>query len=59
VVNFVVEADGSLSDIKIVKGLGYGCDEEVMRLIRQMPKWKPGTQRGKAVRVRMAHPVIF
>ncbi len=58
-VHFVVEADGSLSDIKIIKGLGYGCDEEVMRLIRQMPKWKPGTQRGKAVRVRMALPVKF
>lgn len=58
-INFVVEADGSLSDIKIIKGLGFGCDEEVLRLITQMPKWKPGKQRGKVVSVRMTLPVKF
>jgi Ca-activated chloride channel family protein len=59
VVSFVVEDDGSLSDIKIIKGLGYGCDEEVLRLINHMPKWKPGKQRGKAVSVRITLPVKF
>lgn len=58
-VNFVVETDGSLSNIKITKGIGYGCNEEVLRLIRQMPKWKPGQQKGKSVRVRMTMPVKF
>lgn len=58
-VSFVVEADGSLSDIRIMRGLGFGCDEEVIRLIRQMPDWKPGKQRGKPVKVRMILPVIF
>ncbi len=56
---FVVDKDGSLSDIKIAKGIGAGCDEEVLRIIKMSPKWNPGKQRGNPVRVRMMIPVFF
>lgn len=59
IVAFVVEHDGSLSDVKIRRGIGYGCDEEAIRLIKSMPKWTPGKQNGKAVRVSMMLPVSF
>ena len=59
IVAFVVERDGSLSDVKIRRGIGYGCDEEAIRVIKSMPKWTPGKQNGKAVRVSMMLPVSF
>ena len=49
-VGFVVEPDGSVSNVKVLRGIGGGCDEEAMRVVKSMPKWKPGKQRGKAVR---------
>ena len=58
-VGFIVEPDGSLSDFKVLRGIGYGCDEEALRLVKSMPKWKPGMQRGKAVRVQYLVPVNF
>lgn len=58
-VEFVVEKDGSLTDIKVSKGIGAGCDEEAIRVISQAPDWNPGKQRGRAVRVRMVMPIIF
>jgi periplasmic protein TonB len=58
-VNFIVEKDGSLSNFKILKGIGSGCDEEVVRVMKNMPKWKPGTQRGQPVRVLINFPVKF
>ena len=58
-VHFVVDKDGSLSDIKVVRGLGAGCDEEVMRIINMSPKWNPGKQRGRPVRVQMMLPIAF
>lgn len=58
-VHFVVDKDGSLSDIKVVKGIGAGCDEEVERIIHKSPKWNPGKQRGNPVRVRMMMPITF
>ena len=58
-VNFVVEPDGSVSNVKVMRGIGGGCDEEAMRVIKSMPKWKPGKQRGKAVRVTYTIPVVF
>ena len=59
IVAFVVERDGSLSDVKIRRGIGYGCDEEAIRVIKSMPKWTPGKQNGKAVRVSFMLPVTF
>lgn len=58
-VGFVVEPDGSVSNVKIMRGIGGGCDEEAMRVVKSMPKWKPGKQRGKAVRVSYTLPVNF
>ena len=58
-VNFVVEPDGSVSNVKILRGIGGGCDEEAMRVVKSMPKWKPGKQRGKPVRVSYNLPVNF
>lgn len=58
-VGFVVEKDGSIKDPRVLRGIGGGCDEATLRAIRLMPKWKPGSQRGKPVRVRMTLPVRF
>jgi TonB family protein len=56
---FVVEKDGSLSDIKIVRGIGYGCDEEAKRVLELSPKWNPGIQNGEKVRVSYTVPIFF
>ena len=58
-VSFIVEKDGSLSSIKLLRGIGYGCDEAAMDVVRKMPKWKPATQRGKPVRMQYQFPVNF
>ena len=58
-VGFIVEPDGGLSDFKVLRGIGHGCDEEALRVVKSMPKWKPGMQRGKAVRVQYLVPVNF
>ncbi|MFY0687067.1 MAG: energy transducer TonB [Cyclobacteriaceae bacterium] len=56
---FVVEKDGVITDIKVLKGIGAGCDEEAVRVLSQAPAWEPGKQRGRAVRVYMTIPVNF
>ena len=58
-VQFVVDKDGTLTDIKAVKGIGAGCDEEAVRVLKSAPKWKPGKQRGRPVKVRMILPITF
>ena len=58
-VSFVVEPDGSVSNVKVLRGIGGGCDEEAIRVVKSLPKWKPGKQRGKAVRVSYMLPVNF
>ena len=58
-VQFVVTDEGKLLDVKAVKGIGGGCDEEAVRVIEGSPKWKPGAQRGKTVNVRMILPITF
>ncbi|WP_299454114.1 energy transducer TonB [uncultured Microscilla sp.] len=58
-IQFVVEKDGSITDIKILKGIGSGCDEEAIRVLKNAPKWKPGKQRGVPVRVRRSIPIVF
>lgn len=58
-VTFVVERDGSVTNVKILRGIGGGCDEEALRVIRNMPKWEPGKQRGKPVRVQFNMPLKF
>ncbi|MCR5646501.1 MAG: energy transducer TonB [Bacteroidales bacterium] len=58
-INFVVENDGSVTNVKVMRSLGGGCDEEAIRVVKSMPKWKPGKQRGKPVRVSYNLPVNF
>lgn len=58
-VQFVVDKDGTLTEVQAVKGIGAGCDEEAVRVIKQAPKWKPGKQRGRSVKVRMILPITF
>ena len=58
-VQFVVEPDGSVSNVAVMRSLGGGCDEEAMRVVKSMPKWKSGKQRGKPVRVSYILPVNF
>jgi len=58
-VTFVVEPDGSVSDVRVLRGIGGGCDEEAVRVIKAMPKWIPGKQRGKPVRVQFNMPIKF
>ena len=56
---FVVERDGSVTDVRIVRGIGGGCDEEAIRVVRNMPRWTPGRQRGQPVRVQFNMPIRF
>jgi len=58
-VEFVVDKDGSITSVKAIKGIGAGCDEEAIRVIQAAPKWKPGKQRGRPVKVRMILPITF
>lgn len=58
-VTFVVEPSGVITNIKILRGLGGGCDDAAVNAIKKMPKWNAGKQRGKAVRVQFNLPVRF
>lgn len=59
IVQFVVEKDGSITNVKILRGVDPELDKEAVRVVSAMPKWKLGTQRGEAVRVRFTVPVMF
>ena len=58
-VEFVVDKDGTITDVKAIKGIGAGCDEEAIRVIQASPKWNAGKQRGRPVKVRMILPITF
>jgi protein TonB len=58
-VTFVVNEDGSISDVEVLRGIGAGCDKEAIRVVKNMPKWKPGKQRGKSVKVQFNLPIRF
>jgi len=59
IVTMVVEKDGTLSQVKVVRGIGDGCDEEAVRLVQLSSPWKPGIQNGRAVRVMYSVAVSF
>jgi TonB family protein len=59
IVQFIIEKDGSVGDVKVVRGLGGGCNEEAIRVVKMMPKWTPGRQRGRAVRITYHLPLNF
>lgn len=58
-VQFVVQPNGKLTDKKVVRSIGYGCDKEALKIISKMPKWKPGKQNGKKVAVYYTIPIKF
>ncbi|MGD9327781.1 MAG: TonB family protein [Cyclobacteriaceae bacterium] len=58
-VEFVVDKDGTITNVQTIKGIGAGCDEEAKRVIEASPKWNPGKQRGRPVKVRMILPITF
>jgi len=58
-VEFVVDKDGSIAHVEAIRGIGAGCDEEAVRVVKTVPRFKPATQNGKPVRVRMVVPVVF
>jgi protein TonB len=58
-ITFVVEVDGSITGVKVLRGIGGGCNEEALRVVSGMPNWKPGKQRGKEVRVQYNLPIRF
>ena len=59
IVNFVVDRDGKITRIKVVRGIGGGCDEEAVRVLSKMPAWSPGKQGGRAVLVSFTVPLKF
>ncbi|MCC2546124.1 energy transducer TonB [Hymenobacter sp. BT175] len=58
-VSFTVNMDGSITDVEVIKGLGYGTEEEASRVVRNMPPWTPGRQNNHAVPVRYTLPITF
>ena len=58
-VTFVVDAEGKVKDAKILRGLGSGLDDEALRVVRNMPAWKPGMQNGRVVQVQYNLPIVF
>jgi TonB family protein len=59
IIRFTVDEDGAISEVKLKKGIGGGCDEEAMRVVSEMPYWEAGSQNGKLVRVYFTLPIVF
>jgi periplasmic protein TonB len=59
IIEFTIAKDGSATDFKIVKSLGYGCDEEAVRVLKLLPDWVPAYQRGKPVSMKFKLPITF
>ena len=58
-VSFVVEPDGSVSNVRVVRGVDPALDREAIRVVKSSPRWTPGRQRGRPVRVTFTFPIIF
>lgn len=58
-ISFVITEKGEVTDIKVIRGVGTGLDEEAVRVVKMMPRWKPGKQSGKEVRVQYTLPIRF
>lgn len=59
IISFIIDRSGTPTNIRVVRGIGNGCEEEAVRLLKAMPKWMPGKMKGKEVRVQMNLPVKF
>lgn len=57
--SFIVEKDGKITHVELLRGIGFGCDEEATRVLKIAPSWKPGIQNGRAVRVKYTMPINF
>ncbi|MHB1279259.1 MAG: energy transducer TonB [Bacteroidia bacterium] len=58
-VEFIIDEDGKVTNAKILKGIGWGCDEAALKVVNAMPRWKPGEYDGKIVKVRFVLPITF
>ncbi len=58
-VQFTVDQNGNVKDVKIIRGIGFGCDEEAVRVVNKLPKFSPGKQRGRPVQVQYTLPINF
>lgn len=58
-VNFIVEPDSSITNVKVLQGIGAGCDEEAVKVVKAMPKWKPGVKDQRKIRVLVTMPLTF
>lgn len=58
-VGFIVESDGTITHVEVVRGIGGSCDEEAVRVIQCMPKWNPAKKDGKPVRCQFTVPIVF
>ena len=58
-VSFIVNKKGTVTDVKLLRGIGGGCDEEALRVVKAMPKWKPGRIQGKKVNIKYNLPIHF
>ena len=58
-VSFFVEMDGRITNVSVVKGMGYGCDEEAIRVIKTMPRWVPGGELGQTIRAKRTLSIAF
>ena len=59
IIKFIVNENGTISDCQVIKGIGGGCDNEALRVLRLMPPWKPGLHNGKPVKCYFTQPVRF
>jgi protein TonB len=59
IVTFVINGQGEVDKVEVVKGIGGGCDEEAVRVVKMLPKWKPGRQNGRPVSVKFTVPIKF
>jgi protein TonB len=59
IITFVIDEEGKIISASLLKGIGYGCDEEALRVVKLMPKWKPGMVKGKPVKVSFNLPIVF
>jgi periplasmic protein TonB len=59
IIRFIVQSDGTVSDVMVLRDIGYGCGQAALDVVRTMPRWEPGTQNNKAVSVQFTLPIQF
>jgi len=58
-ISFIVKSNGTITNVKLFRGIGYGCDEEALKVVRSMPNWIPGHLNGKPANIQMMLPIWF